>query len=100
MRKTVIEHVLGRLSDLGIKHVFGVPGDYAFPVEDAVCESEKMEWIGNCNELNAAYAADGYARVNGMAALSTTFAVGELRAYPNRVLFQTMMPHAKCSIAS
>lgn len=80
MRKTVIEHVLGRLSDLGIKHVFGVPGDYAFPVEDAVCESEEMEWIGNCNELNAAYAADGYARVNGMAALSTTFAVGELSA--------------------
>ncbi|WP_413495088.1 alpha-keto acid decarboxylase family protein [Morganella psychrotolerans] len=80
MIKTVIEHVLGRLQDLGIHHVFGVAGDYAFPVEDAVCESNTMKWIGNCNELNAAYAADGYARINGMAALSTTFGVGELSA--------------------
>ena len=39
-----------------------------------------MRWIGNCNELNAAYAADGYARIKGMAALSTTFGVGELSA--------------------
>lgn len=80
MTKTVIEHVLACLQELGIHHVFGVAGDYAFPVEDAVCESNSMKWIGNCNELNAAYAADGYARINGMAALSTTFGVGELSA--------------------
>lgn len=80
MTKTVIEHVLACLQELGIHHVFGVAGDYAFPVEDAVCESNSMTWIGNCNELNAAYAADGYARINGMAALSTTFGVGELSA--------------------
>ena len=36
-----------------------------------------MRWIGSCNELNAAYAADGYARIKGMAALSTTFGEGE-----------------------
>jgi len=80
MHLTVIEHILGRLHDLGINHVFGVAGDFAFPVEDAVCESRTIQWIGNCNELNAAYAADGYARVNGIAALSTTFGVGELSA--------------------
>ncbi|KAG0331165.1 hypothetical protein BG000_011161 [Podila horticola] len=39
-----------------------------------------MRWIGCCNELNAAYAADGFARIHGMAALSTTFGVGELSA--------------------
>ncbi|MBW5405695.1 alpha-keto acid decarboxylase family protein [Morganella morganii] len=80
MTKTVTEHVLSRLQDLGIRHVFGVAGDFAFPIEDAVCESRTMQWMGSCNELNAAYAADGYARVNGMAALSTTFGVGELSA--------------------
>lgn len=80
MAKTVIEHVLSRLYDLGIRDVFGVPGDYAFPVEDAVCSDKRLRWIGNCNELNAAYAADGYARIRGMAALSTTFGVGELSA--------------------
>ncbi|WP_265694171.1 alpha-keto acid decarboxylase family protein [Providencia rustigianii] len=78
--KTVIEYVLERLQTLGINEVFGVAGDYAFPIEDAVCESETLRWIGNCNELNAAYAADGYARIKGVAALSTTFGVGELSA--------------------
>ncbi|MGL4457663.1 MAG: thiamine pyrophosphate-binding protein, partial [Plesiomonas shigelloides] len=80
MAKTVIQHVLSRLYDLGISDIFGVPGDYAFPIEDAVCEDNRLRWIGNCNELNAAYSADGYARIHGMAALSTTFGVGELSA--------------------
>ncbi len=78
--KTVIEYVLERLQALGINEIFGVAGDYAFPIEDAVCESDSLRWIGNCNELNAAYAADGYARIKGVAALSTTFGVGELSA--------------------
>jgi indolepyruvate decarboxylase len=80
MNKTVIQHVLSRLRDLGIKDVFGVAGDYAFPIEDAVCEDKEMRWIGNSNELNAAYSADGYARIHGVAALSTTYGVGELSA--------------------
>ncbi len=80
MKQTVIEYVLGRIADLGIRDIFGVAGDYAFPIEDAICASSTLRWVGNCNELNAAYAADGYARVNGMAALATTFGVGELSA--------------------
>jgi len=39
-----------------------------------------LDWVGNANELNAAYAADGYARVHGAAILSTTYGVGELSA--------------------
>ncbi|AOV98151.1 indole-3-pyruvate decarboxylase [Edwardsiella hoshinae] len=77
---SVVEYVLSRLYDLGIRDIFGVPGDYAFPIEDAVCADPRLRWVGNCNELNAAYAADGYARIQGMAALSTTFGVGELSA--------------------
>jgi indolepyruvate decarboxylase len=80
MSQTVIEHVLSRLHDLGIRDVFGVPGDYAFPVNDAICKSPKLRWIGCCNELNAAYAADGYARIKGLGALCTTYGVGELSA--------------------
>jgi indolepyruvate decarboxylase len=80
MSLTVIEHVLSRLHDIGIRDVFGVPGDYAFPVNDAICNSELVNWVGCCNELNAAYAADGYARIKGVAALCTTYGVGELSA--------------------
>ena len=80
MTKTVIEHVLSRLREIGITDVFGVPGDYAFAVNDAVCNDPDMRWIGCCNELNAAYAADGYARIKGAGALCTTYGVGELSA--------------------
>ena len=37
-------------------------------------------WVGCANELNAAYAADGYARIKGAGALLTTYGVGELSA--------------------
>ncbi len=77
---TVNEHVLSRLNALGLTDVFGVPGDFAFPVNDAICLHPKMRWIGCCNELNAAYAADGYARIKGVGAVCTTYGVGELSA--------------------
>jgi indolepyruvate decarboxylase len=80
MTKTVIEHVLSRLRDIGITDVFGVPGDYAFTINDAICNDREIRWVGCCNELNAAYAADGYARIKGVAALCTTYGVGELSA--------------------
>src|SRR6266404_5440440 len=80
MNKTVIQHVLSRLHDIGIKDIFGVAGDFAFPIHDAICSDRNLRFIGDCNELNAAYAADGYARIHGLAALSTTYGVGELSA--------------------
>ena len=80
MSETVVEHVLRRLKSIGIDHVFGVPGDYAFPVEDAIVNFPGIEWVGCCNELNAAYAADGYARIHGLGAVNTTYGVGELSA--------------------
>ena len=80
MAPTVVEHVLMRLKQLGIKEVFGVPGDFSFGISDAVIHDPELRWIGTSNELNAAYAADGYARVKGYATLSTAFGVGELSA--------------------
>ena len=80
MATTVVEHVFSRLKQLGIREVFGVPGDFSFGISDAVIDDPELRWIGASNELNAAYAADGYARVRGFAALSTAFGVGELSA--------------------
>jgi indolepyruvate decarboxylase len=77
---TVIDYIVQRLADEGITDCFGVPGDYAFPVCDAVDRNPNIRWVGCSNELNASYAADGYARVRGAAMLSTTYAVGELSA--------------------
>ncbi|MFJ8453861.1 alpha-keto acid decarboxylase family protein [Bacillus paramycoides] len=80
MQYTVSTYLLDRLHELGIEHIFGVPGDYNLAFLDDVIAHKNLEWIGNCNELNAAYAADGYSRIKGIAALITTFGVGELSA--------------------
>ena len=77
---TVAEYVLTRLSQLGLDKLFGVPGDYAFAIDDAAEKVEGLEWVLSANELNAAYAADGYARIRGAAILTTTYGVGELSA--------------------
>jgi indolepyruvate decarboxylase len=80
MAETVIQYILRRLNEIGIDDIFGVAGDYAFPVNDAIAEHPAINWIGCCNELNAGYAADGYARMRGIGALCTTYGVGELAA--------------------
>jgi indolepyruvate decarboxylase len=77
---TVAQYTLQRLAALGIDKVFGVPGDYAFSVDDAAETVDGLQWVACANELNAAYAADGYARIQGAAILSTTYGVGELSA--------------------
>ena len=77
---SIADYILKRLVELGIEEVFGVPGDYNLALLDRVMACDKLHWVGNCNELNAAYAADGYARIRGTAALITTFGVGELSA--------------------
>src|SRR5436853_6301564 len=74
---TVIDYIVQRIADEGVQHCFGVPGDYAFPVGDAVDRNLNIKWIGCSNELNASYAADGYARARGAAMLSTSYAVDE-----------------------
>jgi indolepyruvate decarboxylase len=76
----VADYIVERLAKEGIAHCFGVAGDYLFPVCDAVERSSKIKWIGCANELNASYAADGYARVRGAAMLATTYGVGEMSA--------------------
>jgi TPP-dependent 2-oxoacid decarboxylase len=76
---TVAEHLLTRLKEIGVDHLFGVPGDFVLGFFNQVLKSD-VKFIGTCNELNAAYAADGYARIRGIGAFSSTFGVGELSA--------------------
>ncbi|MFY2561016.1 alpha-keto acid decarboxylase family protein [Corallococcus terminator] len=77
---SVGDYLLARLQELGIGHVFGVPGDLNLGLLEQLLKQAEPRWVGCCNELNAAYAADGYARLRGVAALMTTYGVGELSA--------------------
>jgi len=76
---TVAEYLLIRLKEIGVDHLFGVPGDFVLGFFNQVLKSD-VQYIGTCNELNAAYAADGYARIKGIGAFSSTYGVGELSA--------------------
>ncbi len=76
---TIAEYLLTRLKEIGVDHLFGVPGDFVLGFFNEVLKSE-IKYIGTCNELNAAYAADGYARIRGIGAFSSTYGVGELSA--------------------
>ena len=77
---TVGEFLLRRIREAGVGHAFGVPGDLNLELLQQLEDTGMLTWMGTCNELNAAYAADGYARLNGMAALVVTQAVGALSA--------------------
>lgn len=76
---TVAGYLLARLKEIGVDHIFGVPGDFVLGFFNQVLASD-LEYVGTCNELNAAYAADGYARIRGVGAFSSTYGVGELSA--------------------
>lgn len=73
------KYIFARLHEANVRSIFGVPGDFNLVALDYI-EPAGLEWVGDANELNAAYAADGYGRLKGLSALVTTFGVGELSA--------------------
>lgn len=80
MKRRVGQYLMDAVHEAGVNKIFGVPGDFNLAFLDDIVSHEGVEWIGTTNELNGAYAADGYARMNGLGVLVTTFGVGELSA--------------------
>ena len=72
---TVSEYLLARLKSLGVDHVFGIPGDFILPFFLAM-ENSDVDHVATCNEQNAGYAADGYARLKGLGAVVVTYGPG------------------------
>ncbi len=75
MKKTVSEFLLQRLKMLNVDHIFGIPGDYILPFFETMAESDICH-VAACNELNAGYAADGYARLKGLGCAAVTYGPG------------------------
>ncbi|WVZ16124.1 hypothetical protein V8G54_009106 [Vigna mungo] len=75
---TLGRHLARRLVQVGVTDVFSVPGDFNLTLLDHLIAEPKLTNIGCCNELNAGYAADGYARCRGVGACVVTFTVGGL----------------------
>jgi len=71
-------HLARRLVQIGVSDVFAVPGDFNLTLLDHLIAEPGLRLVGCCNELNAGYAADGYARARGVGACAVTFTVGGL----------------------
>ena len=75
--RTIGTAVLDRLHQLGVRHIFGIPGDYVLGFYKLL-ESSPIQHIGTTREDCAGFAADAYARINGIGALCVTYCVGGL----------------------
>jgi indolepyruvate decarboxylase len=71
------QYLLDQLYRHGVRHIFGVPGDYILGLYSLIEESP-IRLIGTTREDAAGLAADAYARVKGMGAACVTFCVGGL----------------------
>lgn len=77
---SVGKYLAKRFEQIGLKDYFAIPGDFNLTLLDELISNTKLKMINCCNELNAGYAADGYARSHGISALILTFSVGGLSA--------------------
>lgn len=78
MTESISAYLVRRLQEEGVKHVFGVPGDYCLSFFSQL-ENSPIQIINTCDEQGAGFAADAYARVNGIGACLVTYCVGGLK---------------------
>ncbi|EST35061.1 alpha-keto acid decarboxylase family protein [Streptomyces roseochromogenus] len=77
---TVGQYLIDRLRQLGLEHLFSIAGDYSIEWLNRYVTPSSIEIIEEVNEVNAGYAADGYARLKGIGALCVTYSAGALCA--------------------
>ena len=76
---SVADFLIERMENAGVKHVFGVPGDYVLSFYDKLNGSDKIKLINATDEAGAGFAADANARVAGVGAVCVTYNVGALK---------------------
>ncbi|WP_218081229.1 alpha-keto acid decarboxylase family protein [Anthocerotibacter panamensis] len=88
----IADYLIQQLYELGVRHVFGVPGDYVLGFFKAV-EQSRLQIINTCDEQGAGFAADAYARVRGLGVVAITYGVGGLKiANPTAGAFAEKSP--------
>ncbi len=74
---TIGQYLIQRLQDYGVRDIFGIPGDYVLNFY-SMLEQSPIHVVGCTREDCAGFAADAYARINGMGAVCITYCVGGL----------------------
>jgi TPP-dependent 2-oxoacid decarboxylase len=85
------DYLIEQMMALGVRHVFGVPGDYVLSFFKKLSDSP-LKLVNTCDEQGAGFAADAYARLSGLGVVCVTYGVGGLKvanttaqAYAERV---------------
>src|SRR5262249_28745528 len=90
--QSIATYLIQRLHSYGVRHVFGVPGDYVLGFFQQLMESP-LQVVNTCDEQGAGFAADAYARVSGLGAVCITYCVGGLKvANPTAEAFAEKSP--------
>ncbi|MDD2709209.1 MAG: thiamine pyrophosphate-binding protein [Verrucomicrobiae bacterium] len=76
-RHSIGSYLIRRLQDYGVRHIFGIPGDYVLTFYQML-EKSPIKVIGVTREDSSGFAADAYSRINGMGAICVTYCVGGL----------------------
>jgi indolepyruvate decarboxylase len=71
------DYLIRRIENFGVRDIFGIPGDYVLAFY-AMLEKSPIRLIGCTREDCAGFAADAYARLNGIGAVCVTYCVGGL----------------------
>ena len=79
LSQNVGSYLIQRLYDHDVRHIFGVPGDFVLGFYQELIQSNKLKVINTCDEQGAAFAADAYARINGLGVVCVTYCVGGLK---------------------
>ncbi|SDT08380.1 alpha-keto acid decarboxylase family protein [Bradyrhizobium canariense] len=77
---TVASYLVARLEELGIEHLFNVSGSYCSGLLAEIAKNSRLKAVFTTYEMEAAYAADAYARIRGYGAMCGTYGVGALSA--------------------
>jgi len=97
---TIGSAVIDRLHQLGVRHIFGIPGDYVLTLYQLI-ERSPIRHIGTTREDCAGFAADAYARINGIGAACVTYCVSGLSGPSTlRLRCRVSSPRALASSAS
>ena len=72
------EYLIQRLYAHGVRHVFGIPGDYVLGFYEQL-QASRLQIVTTCDEQGAGFAADAYARVAGLGVVCVTYCVGGLK---------------------
>lgn len=76
-KQKLADYLFERIQETGVKHTFGIPGDFILPFYAAQIKTD-LNTVVMTHEPSVGYAADAYARLKGLGVALVTYGAGGL----------------------